>query len=84
MHAFFGIALQHFADRLLAPLVTLGTIAGGLAILAAIVGKLEALDAEMPPAEEDAHIQSSYNQGLVLGGALALVPVIVLLLEAFS
>jgi hypothetical protein len=79
-----GFHLQVLADHLLAPFVTLGVIAGGAAIFGALVGNLEAVDQEMSDADGDAHVQSRYNDGLVVGGYAALVPVTVLLIEALT
>ena len=62
-----GFHLQALADHLLAPFVTLGVIAGGAAIFGALVGNLEAVDQEMSDADGDAHVQSRYNDGLVIG-----------------
>jgi hypothetical protein len=82
MLVLFGLALQHLADHLLAPFVTLGTVAGGSAIVGVLLGNAEAVEAGMIPAEADAHIQSRYNDGLIVGGTLAFVPVVFLLIES--
>jgi hypothetical protein len=82
MLVFVGLALQHFADHLLAPFVTLGTVAGGSAIIGVLLGNAEALEAEMIPTEADAHIQSRYNDGLIIGGTVAFIPFVFLLFES--
>jgi hypothetical protein len=81
--ALFGLPLQDLADRLLAPFVTLGTVAGGGAVITALLGYVEARVRAMPPKEADAHIQSRYNDGLVRAGAAAVIPVVLLFIEAF-
>jgi hypothetical protein len=77
------VALKELADQMLAPFVTLGTVAGGLAILGAMLGKAEAIENKLSAEEADAHVQGCYNDGLVLGGTLAFFPVALLLVEAF-
>ena len=84
MLALFGVHLQALTDHLLAPFVTLGVIVGGSAVLGALVGNLEAVDQELPDADGDAHVQARYNDGLVLGGFAALIPVAFLLVEALT
>ncbi len=84
MTPLFALALQHLADHLLAPFATLGVVAGGAAIVGAMVGKLEAVDQQMTDEEGDAHVQSRYNDGLVVGGFAALIPVVFLMIEALS
>jgi hypothetical protein len=81
MLALFGFHLQSLADHLLAPFVTLGVVAGGAAIVGAMVGRLDALGI-MSDADADAHVQRSYYTGLVRGGYAAAIPVICLLVEA--
>jgi hypothetical protein len=80
--ALVGVNLQALADHLLAPFVTLGVIAGGAAIVGALVGNIEAVDQALSDADGDAHVQSRYNDGLVLGGYAALIPVALLIIEA--
>ncbi len=84
MLALFGVHLQALADHLLAPFVTLGVIAGGAAIIGALVGNLEAVDQQLDDADGDAHVQSRYNDGLVVGGYAALLPVTWLLIEVLT
>jgi hypothetical protein len=84
MLALFGVHLQALVDHLLAPFVTLGVIAGGSAILGALVGNIEAVDQQLTDPEGDAHVQSRYNDGLVAGGYAALLPVTWLLVEALT
>lgn len=78
----FSVALQALADHLLAPFATLGVVAGGSAIVGAVVGNIEAVEAGMTDAEGDAHIQARYNDGLILGGSAALIPVVLMFIEA--
>ncbi len=84
MLALFGVHLQALADHLLAPFVTLGVIAGGSAIIGALVGNVEAVEQQLTDAEGDALVQSRYNDGLVVGGFAALIPVTLLLIEALT
>jgi hypothetical protein len=84
MLALFGVPLQALVDHLLAPFVTLGVIAGGGAIIGALVGNLEAVDQELTDADGDALVQSRYNDGLVVGGFAALIPVTLLIIEALT
>ena len=84
MLALLGVHLQVLADHLLAPFATLGVVAGGGAILGAIIGNVEAVDEELSDAEGDAHVQSRYNDGLVIGGSVALIPVALLVIEALN
>ncbi len=82
MLALFGVHLQALADHLLAPLATLGVVAGGSAIIGAIVGNVEAVDEELSDTDGDAHIQRRYNDGLIIGGSASLIPVALLVIEA--
>ncbi|HXQ00294.1 MAG TPA: hypothetical protein VN845_09560 [Solirubrobacteraceae bacterium] len=84
MLALYGVHLQHLADHITAPFVTLGVIAGGAAIFGAMLGNIEAVDQKMTDTEGDAHVQSRYNDGLVVGGFAALIPVALLLIEALK
>jgi hypothetical protein len=84
MLALFGVHLQVLTDHLLAPFATLGVIAGGGAIIGALIGNLEAVEQDLSDADGDAHVQARYNDGLVLGGYAALIPVAFLLIEALT
>jgi hypothetical protein len=84
MITFVAVALQTLADHLVAPFATLGVIAGGTAIIGAIIGNTEAVERGLTDEEGDAHIQSRYNDGLVVGGTVALIPVAVLFVEALT
>jgi hypothetical protein len=84
MLALIGVHLQALADHLLAPFVTLGVIAGGSAIFGALVGNIEAVEQELADDAGDALVQSRYNDGLVVGGFAALIPMTLLVIEALT
>jgi hypothetical protein len=84
MIPFVAVDLQALADHLAAPFATLGVIAGGSAIIGAIIGNAEAVERGLNDEAGDAHIQSRYNDGLIVGGTVAVIPVVVLFIEALT
>jgi len=81
---FLAVTLQHLADQLLAPFATLGTVTTATAAAAAFAAKSEAVEQGMTREEEDAHIQSSYYNGLIAGASLAFIPVCILFAEVLT